>query len=302
MGTTSNFGEIAAFLSAVFWTISALLFKSAGQKTGDVNLTIVRLFLGFIFLSVFITFYRGMPFPTDATAEQWFWLSLSGIVGFVLSDLFLFKAYTLIGFRNSMLIMTLMPAITALFGRLFLNETLSLMNKLGMLLTIIGVALAILKREKKDKHISVKSSIKGMLFAFVGTIGQAGCLILSKLGMSNNYNPFAAAQIRIITGLIGFMILISLTKRWKYVYTAAITTIKAKKTIILESIFGPFLGVSFSLLAIQYTKTGIASSIMSIVPVLLIGPVIFLYKQKTAVIEAIGAIISLVGISLFFSA
>ena len=63
--------------------------------------------------------------------------------------------------------------------------------------------------------------------------------------MSNNYNPFAAAQIRIITGLIGFMILISLTKRWKYVYTAAITTIKAKKTIILESIFGPFLGVSF---------------------------------------------------------
>ncbi len=299
MWIATNFGEIAAFLTAVFWTITALAFESASIKVGSVNVNIIRLFLGFIFLTIFITFWRGMPLPSDATSEQWFWLALSGIVGFVFGDLFLFKSYALIGSRNSMLIMTLVPPITTFFGWLFLEEMLSLMNLLGMLLTIIGIALAILKREKKEKFITIKLSIKGVLFAFIGAIGQSGGLILSKLGMSNNYNPFAATQIRIITGLIGFIILITFMKRWKLVFEA-VSNFKAMKYIALGSFFGPFLGVSFSLLAIQYTKTGIASTIMSIVPILIIPPAILLYKQKITTIESIGAIVSVLGVSLFF--
>jgi len=295
----SNFGEIAALCTAIFWTITALAFESASTKIGSLNVNIIRLCFGFIFLTVFISFYRGIVFPIDATASQWFWLSLSGAVGFVFGDLFLFKSYTLIGSRFAMLIMTLVPPITAFFGWLFLKETLTSINLLGMGLTLIGISLAILKREKNEKRISFKLSGKGMLYAFAGALGQAGGLILSKLGMTNNYSPFAASQIRIITGIIGFAILITILKRWKQVF-AAFSNFNALKRVTLGSFFGPFLGVSFSLLAIQYTETGIASTIMSIVPILIIPPTILLFKQKISFTEALGAIISVAGVSLFF--
>ena len=68
----------------------------------------------------------------------------------------------------------------------------------------------------------------------------------------------------------------------------------------IGSIFGPFLGVSFSLVAVSYTSTGIASTLMAIVPVLIIPAVVLLYKQKVSLKEIIGAVLSVVGVVIFF--
>lgn len=299
MWLQSNIGEWAAFGTAIFWTITALAFESASLKVGSLSVNIIRLCIGFIFISIFTFFSRGLLFPTDANSMQWLWLSLSGLIGFVLGDLFLFKSYTLIGSRFAMLIMTLVPPLTAIQGRLFLNETLNGFHILGMSLTLAGIALAILQRDALTNGFTFKLSVKGTLFAFAGALGQSGGLILSKIGMSNNYNPFAATQIRIITGIIGFVILITVLKRWKGVFTS-LSNGKAMTRIGLGSFFGPFLGVSFSLIAVQYTQTGIASTIMAIVPILIIPPSIFIFKQKITVWESIGAFISVAGVALFF--
>ncbi|MDD2622276.1 MAG: DMT family transporter [Bacteroidales bacterium] len=299
MWIQSNFGELAAFSTAIFWTITALAFESASLKVGSLSVNIIRLFIGFIFISTFTFITRGLLFPTDANPTQWMWLILSGIIGFVLGDLFLFKSYTLIGSRFAMLIMTLVPPLTALQGWLFLNERLSLLHFLGMSLTILGISLAILQRSTDKKGFTFKLSLKGMLYAFTGAVGQASGLILSKLGMSDNYNPFAATQIRIIAGIFGFMILVSIMRRWKPVF-ASLRHGEAMTRIGIGSFFGPFLGVSFSLLAVQHTQTGIASTIMAIVPILIIPPSILIFKQRITVWEAIGAVISVAGISLFF--
>jgi len=113
------------------------------------------------------------------------------------------------------------------------------------------------------------------------------------------YNAFAATQIRLIAGIVGFIILISILRKWKNV-GKAINNIPAMKGIALGSFFGPFLGISFSLIAIQNTGTGIASTLMSIVPVLIILPAIIIFKQKVSVKEVIGAFVSILGVTLFF--
>ena len=74
----------------------------------------------------------------------------------------------------------------------------------------------------------------------------------------------------------------------------------AMKRITLGSVFGPFLGVSFSLLAIQNTQAGIAATLMAIVPVLIIPPAIFLFKEKPNWKEIVGAFIAVGGVALFF--
>jgi len=291
-------GELAALLTAVFWTITALAFEQASLRVGSLAVNVIRLLLGFVFLSLFTLVYRGALLPLDASAEAWGWLVLSGFIGFLFGDLFLFKSYTLIGSRFAMLIMTLVPPITALTGWLVLGEKLSLLSYVGMILTISGISLAIFNRNSADGKISLKLSLKGLLFAFFGALGQAVGLVISKLGMGD-YDPFAATQIRILSGFAGFVVLVTLLRRWPGIVSALMHS-QGMVRIGIGSFFGPFLGVSFSLLAIQYTQTGIASTLMALVPILIIPPVVIFYKQKITWAEIAGVVISLCGVTLLF--
>lgn len=293
-------GEFAALFTAIFWTITAIAFESASLKIGSVLVNLIRLVLGFFFLSLFTLFVRnGLFFPTDASIDNWLWLILSGLVGFLFGDLFLFKAFTMIGSRLAMLIMSLAPIITALLAWIFLNEKLTLFNYLGMTLTLTGIFIAIFNKDDDNYgKITLKLAPKGILFAFAGALGQAMGLVLSKYGMKD-YNPFAAAQIRILAGVFGFSILITILGRWKDLWQA-LFHVKAMKGVVLGSFFGPFLGVSFSLLAIKYTETGIASTIMTLVPVLIIIPAVVFNKEKITFLETLGAVISVCGVALFF--
>ena len=298
------FGEIAALFTAVFWTITGMSFESAGKKVGSLSVNLIRLVIAFVIFCVVDYFRRGMVLPFDAGAERWAWLALSGLVGFVFGDLLLFQAYVIVGARIAMLIMALAPPITALVGWWILGEILSPMNWVGMFVTLAGISIVILKREKQDvdltkrRKIITNYSIKGILLAFGGAVGQGVGLVLSKKGMGN-YDAFAASHIRVITGMIGFAIIILITKRYGNVWKA-IQHKPAMKRIALGSFFGPFLGVSFSLIAIQHTQAGIAATIMSIVPVLIIPPAIVFFHEKVNWKEIIGAVITVGGVAIFF--
>jgi drug/metabolite transporter (DMT)-like permease len=293
-----HLGEFAALLTAFFWTVTSLSFESASHKIGSVAVNILRLIIGLAFLSVFTLIRRGFLLPIDASDENWMWLSLSGLVGFVFGDLFLFKSYTMIGSRFSMLIMTLVPPITAFFSFLILGERLTLFHYLGMTLTFTGIAMAIFSRPGKGEKLSLKLAPKGILYAFGGAVGQALGLVLSKFGMKN-YDPFAATQIRIIAGIFGYVLLVTFLSRWGSVRNA--THHKSGMMLTgLGAFFGPFLGVSFSLIAIKYTEAGIASTIMALVPVFIILPAVVLFKQKVTLPEILGAVLSVSGVALFF--
>jgi drug/metabolite transporter (DMT)-like permease len=204
-----------------------------------------------------------------------------------------------------MLIMALAPPITAFVSWLMLGEVLSLMKWVGMIVTLTGISIVILKREKhedqqkkKKRKITTNYSIGGLLLAFGGAVGQGVGLVLSKKGMGE-YDAFAASHIRVITGLIGFALIFLFAGKYGKVFKA-VRHKAAMKRIALGSIFGPFLGVSFSLLAIQHTQAGIAATIMAIVPVLIIPPAIFIFKEKVNWKEIIGAVITVGGVALFF--
>ena len=165
-------------------------------------------------------------------------------------------------------------------------------------MTFSGIAMAIFSRTGKGEKFSLKLSPKGILYAFGGAVGQALGLVLSKFGL-NDYDPFAATQIRVIAGIIGFAVLITMISRWGSIIRAT-NDRQGMMATSLGAFFGPFLGVSFSLVAVKYTETGIASTIMALVPVFIILPAVVLYKQKVTLPELAGAILSVAGVALFF--
>ncbi len=55
-----HYGEFAALLVAFFWAITALSFESASKKVGSLPVNIIRLVLGFVFLSLLNLIYQGI--------------------------------------------------------------------------------------------------------------------------------------------------------------------------------------------------------------------------------------------------
>jgi drug/metabolite transporter (DMT)-like permease len=220
-----------------------------------------------------------------------------------MGDLFLFRAFILIGARISMLIMALVPPIAALIGWITLGEVLSGMEFLGMGITIFGIVLVLsskldFKKGSLGKTLKAGPLVLGSLLALGGAVGQAAGLVLSKKGMQD-MNAFEATQIRIMAGVVGFTLVITLFKRWGHLL-GALKDLKAMKIMTLGSFTGPFLGVSFSLLAVQHTDTGVAATLMSLTPIMIIPPAILLNKERIKIIEIIGAIVSIGGVALFF--
>jgi drug/metabolite transporter (DMT)-like permease len=289
----SHIGEIASLLTAVCWTLSALFFQKAGAKVGSLSVNIIRIFLGILFLGITTLFTRGMFFPVDAAPYNWFWLGLSGVVGFFLGDLFLFKSYTLIGSRTSQLIMSLAPMITAIIGWLFLAEILPVKSILGIVVSITGIIIAV-----AGKKLKLNIPLKGFFYVLGGALGQAVGLVLSKKGMGD-YDAVAATQIRAIFGFVSFFLLVTFLKRWRRV-SLAVKDRASMKSITLGAVFGPFVGVALSLFAVQHTHTGIAATLMALVPIFIIVPSAIMFNEKITARQVIGAVISIAGASIFF--
>lgn len=295
---TNHLGELSALFTAFCWTITSMAFESAGKKVGSLSVNLIRLVIAFIFLGTFTWVTQGHFFPSGAGAHAWLWLSMSGLIGFVIGDLLLFQAFVVIGARISMLIMSLSPPMTALFGWIIIGEKMTLTSTVGMAVTIIGIMLVITSRPQKGQKIRLHYPVKGLLLAFGGAAGQGLGLVLSKFGMQD-LDPFMSTQIRVITGIIGFAILFTLSGKWLKLWSA-VQNNKAMVRIGTGAFFGPFLGVSFSLLAIKHTTTGIASTLNSLTPVLIILPAWLIFKEKITSKEVIGALIAVIGVSIFF--
>ena len=201
-----------------------------------------------------------------------------------------------------MLIMTLTAPISALLGMIFLGEKYSLLQGLGMAVTLSGVGWVILERSGRpagNRKVRV-ITIRGVLFAFLGTLGQATGYILSKYGMMTDghfLEPFGATQIRIIAGIIGFIPFLFYRKSWSKIFIA-LGNGPAMGIMTGASFVGPFLGVSLSLLALHYITAGVASTITALVPIFLIPSVIFFSKEHVSTRAMIGAVIAVGGVIL----
>jgi len=295
----SVLGSLAALATAVVWTSTVMFFQSAGQRVGSLPVNLLRLVLGLFFLLVANLLWRGQAWPLDASGHAWLWLALSGLVGFSLGDLFLFRAFVLVGGRLAMLVMSLVPPLTAIIAALALGESLNATGWLGMAVTVSGVAWVVLEREGTGgARAGARSYWQGLLFAFLGAVGQASGLVLSKYGMGS-YHPLPSTIIRVLAGIAGFTLVITVLGRWRQV-RQALDDRGALLRIAAGAFFGPFLGVTLSLTSVQLIAAGVASTIMSIVPVLILAPAALIFKEKIGPRAVLGALLAVCGVALLF--
>lgn len=294
---TTHIGEISALLTAFLWVLSGTVFEHAGKRVSSQAVNLMRLLMAVLIMAVYLTIRRGSPIPFDASPQNWLWLSISGITGFILGDFFLFESYVLIGTRITLLIMSLSPILTGILGYLVFGETLAPLSILGISLVIIGIMLVVLTKAQGEK-MKLNIRPRGLVFAILGAIGQSVGLILSKLGMGD-FDPFASTQIRLIAGTFGW-ILLFLIFGWFPRLKRFTTDRKALGFTFFGAFIGPFLAVSFALTAMQHTKAAVASAIMSIMPVLILPVNLVLFKEKIRLRAILGAVITVTGVVILY--
>ncbi len=299
-------GELISIGVAFSWTATALLSELGSKRLGNLTLNVLRMALALLFSLVLFVFVVGTPFPVGVTSEAFGWMLLSGLVGYVIGDFCLFQCYLIIGSSYGQLFMTLAPLAAAFMAWITLGQEMEPKCILAMLVTLMGIGISVLGRGAHHL-VSLKLPLNGVLFAIGAALCQGIGLVLSKIGM-DHYDttqipawliPFSANFFRCIAGIIGFTVLLYVKEGFKPL-REALKDGKGMSMATATTIFGPFVGVSFSLMAVQYTSAGIASTLMALTPIIILLPSWLLFRQPITWRNLIGAIISVVGVSLFF--
>ena len=308
----NHLGELISLVVAASWTVTALFADKASHRLGSMTANVLRLSLAIIFLGLLLWITVGHPYPVYASGRAWWWLALSALVGYVFGDWCLFNCYLSIGARFGQLFMTLAPPMAAIAGWAILGETLTWKSMLAMAVTLSGIAISILSRGGGHK-VQLTLPFKGVLLGLGAGLGQGVGLVLSKVGMQHYTDaipsdapalmadmlPFASTMIRAIIGAAGFFALMSLQKGLPQL-KRAIHDPKGMRYALIMTLFGPVFGVSLSLMAVQYTGAGIASTLMALTPVFILFPYAFIYKQRIKLREILGVAVSMTGVALFF--
>ena len=299
----SNYlGELAALATAVCWVLTAVSFTIAGRHAGSVVVNRLRLILAVLFLSLTHLLVKGQWLVTGAEPNRWFWLGLSGIVGLVIGDGFLLQALVWVGPRLPMLMMSLVPIISAALGWVFLGERLSAVEMLAIGLTVGAVALVVTdKKDGNDLQVERRYYWLGILMGLGGAVGQAVGLIMSKQGMMGDFDPLSATLIRMMVAA-AVMWGVALLRGQAGPTLQALNDRHASLAILGGAVAGPFVGVWLSLVAVKLIPVGIASTLMALTPVLVLVPSYFLFKERVRLRGIFGTAAAVAGVVIILLA
>jgi drug/metabolite transporter (DMT)-like permease len=293
-------GEMAALGTAGCWAGGTLLFAQAGRRIGSYNVNKLRIPMAVVFLIVILFFRTGTLFPIWLESHQLFYLALSGIVGLTIGDTFYFRCLVILGPRQGALMMSLAPVITALLAFFMLGETLTILAITGILVTLGGVSWVTTDRKDDQSGRSTEGSkFLGILMGIGGATGQALGLVLAKEGMGSVVDPMAATLVRMLAAAISIWLIALL--RGEGLHTVKrLTDRHALLALLGASFLGPTIGVWLSLVAVKLTEAGIAATIMSTFPILVIPLAMIFHGERPSWRSVLGTVISVIGVAMLF--
>lgn len=295
-------GELAALGTSLCFSFGSVLFTISGRKMGSPLVNRTRLLVATLLVMLLHTLTFGQPIPLDAGADRWFWLGLSGFVGLALGDAFLFQAFVLIGPRLAMLMMALAPVLGTLLAWLFLGETLIPMEMIGIAITIAGIMLVIAERntQTKTETTDKRRYVIGLLCGLGGAVGQAGGLVLSKMGLVGGFPALSGNVIRLSIAVIIIWILAVANRQIINSYQTLKANPRALLMLTGGAVLGPVIGVWLSLIAVQNTNIGVASTLSSLMPIFLIPISYFVFGERVTKQAIVGTLIAFVGMVILF--
>ncbi len=294
-------GELAGLATSFFFAFTSIIFASAGQMVGSQVTNRVRLIFALLYLVILNMVLFREPLPLSAESSRWIWLGLSGVIGLSLGDTFYFQSLISVGPRLGSLLLSLAPIFGSVIAWIFFGETLTLLQSTGIVCALAGIAWVVMSHEEPPDTPHGHTR-RGVFFGVLAGLGQALGLVLSKQGMLGEFSPFQANVIRMLAASLFIW-------GWTFIGGQAGLTMRTLRErpqvlrlLALGALVGPVLGVSSSLLAVQHTEIGVASTLMALPPVIILPISYFVLKEKIGWQAILGTLLAIAGVAVLFLA
>lgn len=292
-------GELFAFGVAVNDAITCTCVNYAEKRVSTFTVNFVKTMVAFLGVTVLRLIATGTLSLTGTSLEAWIYLSVSGVVGFVLGDFFYFYSFLYLPYRVSMMIYYASPIVTSMAAWALYGQKLKIMDWFGIVLVIAGLCIVLLaKSSQAEGSHERKQLFRGVIYAFLGMLGQAGGILLSNRGIQllpAAGASFTASQIRLIAGVIGLFVMAAAGRKFK----AIGQDMKCRKEmglVFIGGLSGCAIGTTLTLQSLRYLPVGISAAITSISPVLVLPFTALILKEKIKWVELWGAMICIAGI------
>ncbi len=299
-------GYLAALVTLLSWTVATYAFTHASRKANPASVNRVRLLYAFLLLSILVMVIEQKNPLTlfgTITENQYLYFGISGFIGLTLGDYFAFTAFKILGNRRTSLFSCFAPSAAFIGAGLLRNEPITLQGILGMLVSVSGIMVLVLSRKEKALVNSEGHGNfgKGVLFGILGALCQGFGLVLAKMGFDaspQGFSPIYATWVRMFIAALSVYAIGAFKQNLITEFKLITLNKEVIRPVALGTLFGPIIGVSFSLLAATNLSTGVAQTLFSMLPISVMLAAVWIYKEKVNWLAYLAVIISLTGVMI----
>jgi len=295
-----GFGEIAALATAVSWAGSCQVHTLVVRQVGTLSMLVARvpLFVCFMALISFVS-----QTSTNTPVDGLIFISVSACMVIVAGDLLLYYACVTIGPRLAVLILSMSSCFTAIAGYVFLGETIGIIGIAGILTAIGGVAFVTLESGENISSdlafISPSQKKKGFAAAWCAALALSAGFLFLKMGLLAGISPIWSSFLRIAIG--GAIIWCIALARQQLLSTLRTTwtNLSIVKVLFFACCISA-IGNVLAPVAMYYTETGIAATLIGLQPVIIIPISALIDRTIPSPRAIIGTLIAFAGIAMIF--
>lgn len=291
---SQTIGEILALVAAMCGAASSILYNKLGKKTGSDILAYMRMVIAMPIMCIYALLVEGFAISC-ADLNSIVSLTISGIIGFFITDLFMFRAYVDWGARETMVVMCLAPVLSGIFAFLFFNESLSTKQLIGSLCSVLGIVIMVLG----DKENGKAKLTKGAIYAFLAALLQSVADMYAKSALISM--PWATSSaLRAVGGLFAWIIFGFIKRKTFFENADTVKEPTFLLILIITVLIGTVTGTTVAMGALKFAPAGIVTSLKQISPIFILPYETFVLKKKLTIFAVVGTIVSVFGVFLIF--
>jgi len=275
----------SVILAMVFWGFTFVAFKFANESFRPISIVFLRLFVSIFFLFGFALFFKRLG-RIRKKDQKWFIL----MALFEPFFYFLGEAHglTLVTATVGAVIISTIPLFVPFASYLIFRERLTLMNRIGLVISFGGVLMVILIRSQ-----GISAEPEGILLMFIAVISAVGYTMIVKK-LADDYNPITITAYQSLYGLLMF------TPLFLFLEIPALDIGTATTTSLLAVLYLGVVGsgICFILLTIGIRELGASKANVfgNLIPVVTAVLSFLLLKESMPFLKIVAILVVIAGL------
>lgn len=255
---------LAVLCSSFCWTISTQIFSHVGRQISIFRLNLYKSLFSFSLFVMLVLITRPDP---HFYYNLWLhnpkvilFLLISGISGYALGDLFIFKSFAKMGAARTLMIQAFEPTMIAVYTYLITGLTLPSKKISGLLFLVL--CLIFLSQDKKQRFPFQWTTAA---LAFVGISLDSFGVVMSKMAFEAA-PELTSGQANVVRIAIAIPVLALLTKGAGRPLSLTGITKRQITLLFIGSAIGTFLALLLYLYAISKEQAAVIAGLGSLAP------------------------------------